>query len=67
MMDSDQRQRVRVVITATAANGDKIDLLAYPTGQCGLARNGTPLPKTLSTPCDPNQCAAELLRLCGLN
>lgn len=63
-MQERQTQGGRVVITATTRNGDKIEMLAYPDGGCGLTCNGLPIPHTQSVPCNPEQCGAELLRLC---
>ena len=61
-MDANEPHGVRVVITATAHNGDKIEMLAYPDGGCGLARNGVLIPQTRSIPCDAEQCGVELLK-----
>jgi hypothetical protein len=65
-MKANETERPRVLITATAGNGDKIEMLAYPDGGCGLTRNGLPIANSKSVPCEPDQCGAQLLRLCDL-
>jgi len=56
----------RVVVTMTAPDGDRLELVAYPDGGCGILRSGKPVRGSKSTPCRMEECGDELLRLAGL-
>jgi hypothetical protein len=57
---------IRVILTATDAGGDRIDLVEYTNDGCGLLRNGVPIPGMKWVPCDMAACTAALSRVGGL-
>jgi hypothetical protein len=54
---------VEVIMTMTAFNGDKLELVGYPSSGCGLLRSGVAIPEMTWIPCQMDRCTAELLRL----
>lgn len=62
-MDSIETPLVELIMTLTAANGDKLELVDYVGSGCGLLCNGVPIPKMKWVPCRMDRCTAELLRL----
>jgi hypothetical protein len=56
----------RVLLTGTAPNGDRIDLVAYGGSACGISRNGVPDPARRWEPCDLDASTRELMRTLGL-
>ena len=53
----------KVILTATAPGGEKLALVEYPDGDCGLLRDGMPIPGMKWEPGRMKECTAELLRL----
>ena len=62
-MDCIEPQAMKVIMTATGANGDKLALVEYANNGCGLLRNGVPIPEMKWVPCQMKECTAEFLRL----
>lgn len=56
----------RVIMTVRAKNGDRLELVVYANGDCGLIRNGLQVPDLKWGPCQMDQGTAELLRRAGL-
>ena len=42
----------RILLTGTAPDGGRFDLVAYGNNHCGISRNGTPDPHWQWRPCD---------------
>ena len=55
-----------VILTGTAPDGDRIDLVVYRDDRCGLSRNGRPIADRQWSPCRINESALELMRALGL-
>ena len=56
----------RILLTSTAPNGDRIDLVAYGDGSCGISRNGLPEPDQQWAPCELERSMISLMRALGL-
>jgi len=52
----------RILLTGVTPGGDRVDLVAYADGRCGIAVNGVPDPRRQWAPCDPDASALALLR-----
>ena len=64
-MAAEEPQISQVVMTMTAPNGDRVELVEYHDRSCGLLRNGQPVPGKHWKPCRMRESTAELLRLAG--
>lgn len=51
----------RIVLTGTAPNGDRIDLVAYGGDRCGISRNGLPDPDRQWEPCEVEESTRDLM------
>jgi hypothetical protein len=56
----------RVLLTGTAANGDRVDLVGYGDNRCGIYRNGRPDPDRQWESCDLDASTAALMQTLGL-
>ena len=56
----------RILLTGTAPDGGRFDLVAYGNNHCGISRNGTPDPHRQWRPCDLDESTLELMRLLEL-
>lgn len=56
----------RIVLTGTAPNGDRIDFVARGKQDCGITRNGRPVPDLQWSPCQPEASTIALMRLLEL-
>ena len=52
----------RVLLTGTAPNGDRVDLVAYGGGRCGISVNGVPDPSRQWAKCVVEESMRELMR-----
>ena len=57
----------RIILTATALNGDALALVAYPDGSCSITREGKPVPGSNWKPCDVPEATQLLLKLAQLS
>jgi hypothetical protein len=60
------QQTERILLTGTAPDGDRIDLVAFGDDSCGIMRNGAPLPDRRWTPCQIDDSTLALMRALGL-
>jgi hypothetical protein len=60
-------QTDRVLLTATSPEGDRVELVAYGGGACGVLRNGTPVPGLQWEPCRVEAATEALVRLARLD
>ena len=56
----------RILLTGTAPNGDRFDLVAYGDSACGISRNGLPDPDRQWAPCNLETSLAYLMEALGL-
>ena len=56
----------RIVLTGTAGNGDRVDLVSYGDRSCGIAVNGLPDPGRQWAPCDVDESTLALVLALGL-
>ena len=56
----------RILLTGTAPNGDRLDLVAYGDGTCGISRNGLPDADRQWAPCDLDTSLACLMEALAL-
>ena len=56
----------RILLTGTSPTGDRIDLVAYGGGRCGISVNGLPDPHRQWTPCPVEEATRELMHALGL-
>jgi hypothetical protein len=56
----------RILLTGTAADGDRIDLVAYDDTACGIYRNGLPVPGQQWDPCRLDESTDALMRALSL-
>ena len=52
----------RVLLTGTAPSGDRVDLVAYGGGRCGISVNGLPDPARQWAKCPVEESMRELMR-----
>jgi hypothetical protein len=53
----------RIILTATALNGDALALVSYPDGSCCITREGKPVPDSNCKPGDMVESTKLLLKL----
>jgi hypothetical protein len=63
----DRSQIVTIHLTATASNGDVLEMVTFTNGRCGLTRNGQPMADMEWELDRMNECTAALKRLAGLD
>ena len=64
-MAAEEPRIAEVIMTMTAPNGDRVDLVSYSDGSCGVLCNGQPIPGKQWSPCRMRESTAELLRQAG--
>ena len=57
----------RVILTATAPNGDALALIAYTDGSCCITREGKPVYDSDRQPCDMVEATKLLLKLAQID
>ena len=66
-MTAEDPQRPRVLLTATSPEGDRLELVAYGAGGCGVSRNGVPIRHVQWQACRIDAATGALLRLAKLD
>jgi len=56
----------RILLTGTAPNGDRLDLVAGGESRCDIFRNGQPDPNLRWSPCDLDASTQALMRALDL-
>ena len=62
----DGRHIAKIHLTATAPNGDVLDVVTFTNARCGITRNGQPIPDMEWDVEQMADCTAALKRLAAL-